>query len=79
MIGPLRSIKGLLPVVSLQVEDVLTFDYIGPFTPIAKSEASSIGISVDYFSRFLFGDAVAHTPKYDQVLLQRVSRAMHAF
>lgn len=39
MIGPLRPTKGLLPVVSLQVADVLAFDYIGPFTPIAKSGA----------------------------------------
>ena len=54
MIGPLRPTKGLLPVVSLQVGDVLAFDYIDLFTPIAKSEVRSIEICVDYFCRFKF-------------------------
>ena len=69
MIGPLRPTKGLLPVVSIQVGDVLAFDYIGPFTPIAKSGARFIGIAVDYFARFLFADAVAQATSENSVAI----------
>lgn len=67
MIGPLRPTKGLLPVVSIQVGDILAFDYIGPITPIAKSGARFIGLNVDYFSRFLFGDAVSQATSSNSV------------
>lgn len=69
MIGPLRPTKGLLPVVSLQVGDILAFDYIGPFTPIAKSGARFIGIGVDYFARFLFADAVEQATSANTVAI----------
>ena len=58
MLGPLRPSQGLLPIVHLQPMDCLGIDYIGPFTPIARSGARFIIIGVDYFTRFLFARAV---------------------
>ena len=58
MIGPLRPTQGLLPLVSLQVDDLVAFDYIGSFTRVARSGTRFIGICVDYISRFLFADSV---------------------
>ena len=55
--------------MSIQVGEVLAFDYIGPFTPIAKSGARLIGIGVDYLSRFLFADAVAQATSEDLVAI----------
>ena len=58
MTGPLRPSQGLLPIVSLQPLDVMGIDFIGPITPIAKSGARFMCISVDYFTRYLFADAM---------------------
>lgn len=67
MTGPLRPTKGLLPVVSIQVGDILAIDYIGPFTPVAKSGARYIGICVECFTRFGFADAVANATAANSV------------
>ena len=69
MIGHLRPTTGLLPVVSLQVGDILALDYIGPVTPIAKSGTRFIGICVDYFARFLFADATAQATSANSVAI----------
>ena len=69
MIGPLRPTKGLLLIVSLQVGDILAFDYIGSFTPITKSEARFIGLSIDYFIRFLFADVVEQATSSNTVTI----------
>ena len=58
MLGPLKPSQGLLPIVQLQPLDCLGLDYMGPFTPIARSGARFIIIAVCYFTRFLFANAV---------------------
>ena len=53
-VGPLRPSRGLLPILFMQPMDCIGIDYIGPFTPIAKSRARYVIIAVDYFSRYIF-------------------------
>lgn len=51
MLGPLKPSKGLLPVLSIQPMDMLEIYYIGPISPIAKSGARFICITVDYATK----------------------------
>lgn len=71
MLGPIRPTQGLLPVVSLQPLDLMGIDFIGPFTPIAESGARFIAISVDYMTRFLFGEALAKATAANTVKFQQ--------
>ena len=53
-LGTLRPTQGLLPILHLQPLDCMGIDYIGPFSPIAKSGARFIVIVVDYATRYLW-------------------------
>ena len=57
-IRPIRPSQGLLPILHLMPLDCMGIDFIGPFTPVARSGARYICIGVDYFSRFMWGKAL---------------------
>ena len=58
MLGLLRFIKDLLPILQLQLLDLLSIDYIESFISIAQSRTQYIIIAVNYFSCFIFAKAV---------------------
>ena len=66
-LGPLRPTQSLLPVVLLQLLDLIGFDYISPFTAVAQSGARFIYIQVDYMTIHLFGDCTPNTTAINTV------------
>lgn len=59
-VAPLKKSGDIRPIIQLRPMDMWGMDYIGPINPpCAATRAKYILIIVDYFSRFLFGHAVA--------------------
>ena len=56
--GPLRNSTQVKPIMSLQPFDLMGMDFLGPISPASKSGAKYILLMVDYFSRYLFAQAV---------------------
>jgi len=52
MIGPIRPLGLLLPILQLQPLDMLGINYLGPISPVARSGARYILVIVDYFTGF---------------------------
>ena len=57
VIGPLKPSGNQLAIVHLQPLDMMGFDFLGRFPDTVRGNKYII-ISVDYFTRFLFGKAV---------------------
>ena len=58
LFGPLCSSAGIKPIVHLQPMDMLGMDFIDPIAPMSNSGNRYIVILVDYFTRYMFGQAV---------------------
>ena len=58
LFGPLRPSAGIKPIVHLQPMDMLGMDFIGPIAPMSNSGNRYIVILVDYFTRYMFAQAV---------------------
>lgn len=49
----------MTPIFEMLPFDIVRMDYIGPIFPVLRNSNKYIIISVDYFSRFLLGQATA--------------------
>ena len=58
LFGPLRPSAGIKPIVHLQPMDILGMDFIGPIAPMSNSGNRYIVILIDYFTRYMFAQAV---------------------
>ena len=63
LFGPLRPSVGIKPIVHLQPMDMLGMDFIGPIEPMSNSGNRSIGILVNYFTRYMFAQTVPHATR----------------
>ena len=72
--GSIKPSTGIKPIVHLLPFDMVGLDFIGPITPISACGNRYIIILVDYFSRFLFVQAVsAATGGAGKMLFERVT------
>ena len=72
--GSIKPSTGIKPIVHLLPFDMVGLDFIGPITPVSACRNKYIIILVDYFSRFLFAQAVATaTGKAPKMLFKRVT------
>ena len=73
-LGPLQPSTGIWPIVHLQPMDVLGMDVIRPIAPVTSAGNRYIVILVDYFTRYMFANAVTHaTGEAAKNLLENVT------
>lgn len=73
--GPLKPTAGQKPILSLQPMDMLGMDFLDPIKPMGIGRNRYILIVMDYYSRFLFAEAVPEADGKTVVkVLQKIAR-----